>query len=312
MRNFFRLTIFILIIGYILCSSTMSSAAKAYSYDKKSTVIGKITYHKVKENESLIEIARNYGIGYNEIVDSNPSLDPFLPGTDKIATIPLLWVLPNSDVNEGIVINLSEMRLFYFSGHRRHKLVYTFPIGIGDEGTNTPTGNFKIVQKIVKPNWHVPASIRKERPELPAIVPPGPENPLGNYALRLSNMSYLIHGTNKPFAVGRRVTRGCIRLYPEDIHKLFNIVPIGTKVQIVRQPVKLGVKDGRVYIEVHREGAANKINYLNEAITILRKNNLLKLINTKKLYKAIKDASGIPVDITNYKEDSNVDEAGVL
>lgn len=311
MRNFFRLTIFVVIAGYILCSSAVSAATEAYSYDKKSTVIGKINYHKVKENESLIEIARNYGVGYNEIVDSNPSLDPFLPGTGEMATIPSLWVLPDSDVNEGLVINLSEMRLFYFFGHGEHKLVRTFPIGIGDEGTDTPTGNFKITQKVVKPSWHVPASIRKERPELPAVVPPGPENPLGSHALRLSNMSYLIHGTNRPFAVGRRVTHGCIRLYPEDTPKLFDIVPVGTNVQIVRQPVKSGVKDGRVYIEVHREDRANRINYLNEAVRVLRKKDLLKLVNTEKLYKAVKDASGIPVDITNYKEDSSF-EAGVL
>jgi L,D-transpeptidase ErfK/SrfK len=284
---------------------------EAYSYDNKTTIIGKISYHKVKENESLIEIARNYGLGYNEIVDANPSLDPFLPGTDNTVITPTLWILPDVDSHEGIVINISEMRLFFFFKQNGRSLVRTFPIGIGDEGTDTPIGVFKITQKTANPSWHVPASIRKERPELPAVVPPGPENPLGSHALRLSNTSYLLHGTNRPFAVGRRVTHGCIRLYPEDTSKLFDIVPVGTKVQIIRQPVKAGVKNGKVYIEVHRDESSKNINLLNEAVRVLGRKDLLRLINTEKLYQTVKEASGIPTDITDYKDDSRFD-AGVI
>ncbi|MBI5212084.1 MAG: L,D-transpeptidase family protein [Nitrospirae bacterium] len=226
-------------------------SAEVYSYDKDSTVIGNIKTHKINGEESLIEVARKFGLGYNEIVDANPSLDPFLPGKAVNVKLPTMWILPDTAQHEGIVVNLSEMRLYYFLNQKGSPLVRTFPIGIGDDGNDTPVGNFKIIEKIVKPSWHVPQSIKKERPELPDVVPPGPANPLGSHALRLSLGSYLIHGTNRPWAVGRKVTHGCLRLYPEDISKLFEMVPNGTKVTIVRQPVKVGIKGNMVYIEVH-------------------------------------------------------------
>ena len=192
------------------------------------------------------------------------------------------------------MINISEMRLYYFL-EKNTKLMMTFPIGVGDEGKDTPVGEFKVVQKIVSPYWHVPKSIKTERPELPSVVPPGPENPLGSHALRLSLPSVLIHGTNKPFSVGHRATHGCIRLYPEDIRRLFRMVKRGEKVTIVRQPIKVGVIQNRVFMEVHDDGSAH---YMLEAVDALGSKNLLDRVDGKKMLRALKEKSGIPVDIT--------------
>ena len=225
---------FLVLLSCLSLFSADSFASDVYSYSENNGVIGEIKTYAVKGDESLIEIARKFGIGYNEITEANPRLDPFIPGNGKTVQISTQWVLPDVAAYKGIVINLSEMRLYYFTRER----VMTYAIGIGDEGKDTPVGNFKIVDKIINPPWVVPASIRKERPELPKVVPPGPNNPLGSHAMRLSRPSILIHGTDKPFAVGRKASHGCIRLYPEDIPDLFKVVPNKTKVAIIRQPCK--------------------------------------------------------------------------
>lgn len=288
----------LLITVFIILSFKSSIAAEVYSYAEDKTVIGIIKTYRVKNNESLIEIARKFGVGFNEIADSNPDLDPFVPGAGMSVEIPTSWVLPDAESYNGIVINLSEMRLYYFSKKKKSKLVRTFPIGIGSEGNNTPLGNFRVIQKTVRPNWYVPESIRKEKPTLREVVPPGPDNPLGTHALRLSLGNILIHGTNKPYGVGRRVSRGCIRLYPEDIPKLFRLAPNGVRVTIVRQPVKVGIKNNKVYIEAHKDEHIN-MNYFKEAVKLLRKKNLLKRVNSEKMYYALIEKSGIPVKISN-------------
>ena len=271
--------------------------ASLYQYGRDLTVIGSGKTHVVKDNESLIEIARQYGLGFGEIAGPNPSLDAFAPGTGKVVKVSTMWVLPDSVPQDGIVINLSEMRLYYFVNHKNSGIVRTYPIGIGREGFESPIGRFTIINKTVGPSWHVPKSIREEKPELPAVVPPGPDNPLGSHALRLSIGDVLIHGTNKPWGVGRRVSHGCIRLYPEHIPQLFAVVPVGAKVAIIRQPVKVGVKDHRVYVEVHGDEDW-KGDYFDEAMQGLRKRDLLKRVNTKKLYRALIERSGVPVDVT--------------
>ncbi|MCS7203358.1 MAG: L,D-transpeptidase family protein [Thermodesulfovibrio sp.] len=273
--------------------------ANTFVVRSDTETIGFLKTHVVKKEESLIEIARLYNLGYNEIVDANPQLDPFLPGEGKEVIIPTFWILPEIPTNyKGIIINLSEMRLYYFYENKGKKFVTTFPIGIGDDGTETPLGKFKISHKMVNPHWYVPESIRKERPELPAVVPPGPDNPLGTHAMRLSGLSYLIHGTNKPWAVGRKVTHGCIRLYPEDIPKLFTMVPIGTEVLIVRQPIKVALIGEEVYIEVHRDEQLKDFDYFQNAVDLLAKKGLLKYVDTFKLYYIIKQKNGIPTSVT--------------
>jgi len=289
------ITVVTMVLTLLLVSPV---GAEVYSFGEHDTVIGSIKKHVTTNEESLIEIARKYDIGFNEIVDANPDVDAFVPGDGVKVIIPTRWTLPNVSLLKGIVINLSEMRLYYFFKKHKSLLVKTFPIGIGTEGNNTPLGDFTIIEKIVKPSWYVPESILKEDPTLPKVVPPGPKNPLGSHALRLSLPTILIHGTNRPFGIGRRVSHGCIRLYPEDIPKLFKLVPTGAQVRIIRQPIKIGVKNEKVYIEVHHDENA-AFDYFDEAVKLLQQMNLLKNISTEKFYWALKEKKGIPVSISN-------------
>ena len=290
----------IVVVSIITVAMILPAAlAGVYSYGEGNTVIAWAQTYIVKDAESLIEIARKFDVGYHEIVDANPGLDPFVPGEGVSVQIPTSWILPDVKRYEGIVINLSELRLFYFVKSAGSKRVMTFPIGIGKEGFNTPLGRFSVVEKTVGPKWHVPESIRKEKPELPKVVPAGPDNPLGSHAMRLSIGDILIHGTNKPWGVGRKFSHGCIRLYPEDIPVLFRLVPKGTKVTIVRQPVKIGERGGKVFLEVSNDTDAKNMNYFDSAILLLRKKNLLKDISREKLYEALRKKRGIPVDISN-------------
>jgi L,D-transpeptidase ErfK/SrfK len=288
----------LLFLSLFLIAFIADPAESYHQYNENATVIGKLRVYTIKKNESLIEIARKFGIGYNEIVDANPGLDPFVPGAGETASIPSAWILPAMSNYEGIIINLSEMRLYYFPKKNPSLKVWTFPIGIGDEGTDTPLGTFKVVEKIVDPPWNVPESIRKEKPELPKVVPPGPENPLGSHALRLSSHSVLIHGTNRPYAVGRRASHGCIRMYPEDIPSLFDIVPNKTNVYIIKQPIKIGVLNQKIYIEVHKDISLKDFNYFDEAVQLLKKQNLYDRVDKEKMLTALKEKRGMPVVIS--------------
>lgn len=283
----------------MLISVAPGAEARVYSYDGAETVVGLSRDYRVKHGESLIEIARRFDLGYNEITDANPGIDPFVPGENVLINLPTSWILPDTSSRTGIVINLSELRLYYYFTVKGVRYVRTFPVGIGKEGDLTPVGTFRVVEKIVKPAWYVPESIREENPRLPRVVPAGPDNPLGSRALRLSLPTILIHGTNKPWGVGRRVSHGCIRLYPKDIPKLFAMVSWGTPVDIVRQPVKIGIRDGRVFVEVHRSDLGSHADYFQVAVRLLQSRELLNRVNTKKLYEAVESHSGMPVDITD-------------
>ena len=284
----------ILCIYICLFVFSVSPACAEYFHAADSDVIGMVQQYQVRKGESLIEIARIFDLGWNAISGANPGVDPFLPKPGTTVLVPTMWIIPDVPRGRGVVINVSEMRLYYFIG-KGTNLMTTFPIGVGDEGKETPVGEFRIIQKIIDPPWNVPKSIREEKPELPRVVPPGPDNPLGTHALRLSLPSVLIHGTNKPWAVGRRATHGCLRLYPEDIPRLFLLVGKNEKVTIIRQPVKAGAKNGRVFIEAHNE---SRVNYLREALKALGGKGLLGRIDRQKLMRALDEKSGIPVDIT--------------
>jgi L,D-transpeptidase ErfK/SrfK len=258
----------------------------------REDVGGRVGSHTIRFDESLVELARSSDVGYNEMMAANPGIDPFIPDVGTIVTIPGRWILPDMPKRTGIVINLAEMRLYYF---RSGELVETFPVGIGDEGWETPTGVYRIVEKIANPSWHVPESIRKQRPELPKVLPPGKGNPLGSHALRLSSRKILIHGTDHPFGIGRKVSHGCIHLYPEDIRVLFRKVRLDTSVTIVRQQVKATLANGRVLVEAHAEG--NK-NLEREATALLEGKGLMDRVDPDKLHSALQARSGMPTDVT--------------
>jgi L,D-transpeptidase ErfK/SrfK len=215
-------------------------------------LVGETFKYRTHYEDTFSDIARFYDIGFREMKDANPSVDPWLPGEGTQIVIPQKYILPPGP-RRGIVINLAELRLYYFPKERDQ--VITHPLGIGREGWNTPVGTTRIIGKKKDPTWTVPDSILKEHAEdgrpLQKVVPPGPDNPLGGYAMYLGIKGYLMHGTNKPYGVGMRVSHGCIRLYPEDIERLFQKIPVGTPVRIVNQPYKAGWLDGELYVEAH-------------------------------------------------------------
>jgi len=246
-----------LIAALLLCSPGAAVAEKFLLPGPEGDMIGEMRSATVAEGQTLLDIARDNDLGYQEIVRANPDLDPWLPPVGAKVVLPTRYILPSA-TRTGIVVNLAEMRLYYFLPDKKSAgiRVFTYPLGIGQEGWSTPTGPSSITEKIKDPAWTVPESIRaahsaEGRGDLPTVVPPGPDNPLGQYALRLENSRYLIHGTNKPYGVGRRISHGCIRMYPEDIEELFPLVPVGTRVMIIDQPYKVGRDSDALYIEAH-------------------------------------------------------------
>jgi L,D-transpeptidase ErfK/SrfK len=195
---------------------------------------------------NLVELARERQLGILAISAANPGIDVWLPGPDRLVQLPTWHILPDAP-RRGIVINKAELGLY----HVRESGIDHYPIGVGREGFDTPLGTTTVVRKQANPTWYPTASTRADRPELPAVVPPGPDNPLGHRALYLGWPTYLIHGTNLPYGVGRRVSRGCIRMYPQGIERLFERVPVGTQVTVVAQPAKVGWDAGELYLQVH-------------------------------------------------------------
>jgi L,D-transpeptidase ErfK/SrfK len=258
-------------------------------------LIGALDVHLIAPGESLVELARDYDVGFNEIAAANGHFDPYVPSAGETALIPTAWILPRAARRGIVVVNLSEMRLYLVPGGGRPPV--TFPVGVAVEDRATPLGVLTIVEKEVAPTWYPTAAIREEDPSLPASVPPGPENPLGSHALRLSRRTILIHGTNRPFGVGRKVSHGCLRLYPEDIRRLFRLVEVGTPVAIVREPVKVGLRQGRVYVEVHEDETVASAP-MDEAVRLLGERRLLERVDPRKLAAAVHARRGIPVNVT--------------
>ncbi|NCO04000.1 MAG: L,D-transpeptidase family protein [Alphaproteobacteria bacterium] len=233
-----------ILITLLALMTAMPAVAKTYDKD----YFGETTIHKAVFEDTLIHLARHNELGFVELRAANPELDPWIPGAGAKIILPKKHILPDAP-REGIVINLSEMRLFYFKD--AGKAPITYPISIGREGLSTPQGTTSIVRKKDGPTWRPTPRMREEDPELPEAVGPGPDNPLGTHAMYLGWPQYLIHGTNKPYGIGRRVSSGCIRMYPESIKALFPQVPVGTKVTVVDQAIKVGWIDDKMFIEVH-------------------------------------------------------------
>lgn len=211
-------------------------------------LIGIPTLYTTTEADTLLDIGVTYDVGYVEMRAANPGIDPWLPGADKKIRVPTQHILPNA-VRRGIVINLAELRLYYYPSDG--SAPRSFPIGIGGEGKETPVGHTEIARKTVHPTWIPTKSEHEEDPDLPVMVGPGPDNPMGDYALYLAWQGYAIHGTNRLYSIGRRDSHGCIRLYPNDILTLFNLVRPGTQVTVVNQQAKTGWSAGELYLEIH-------------------------------------------------------------
>ncbi|OGT53643.1 MAG: hypothetical protein A3F17_01160 [Gammaproteobacteria bacterium RIFCSPHIGHO2_12_FULL_41_15] len=269
-----------------------------------NTVVGDLAFTKIQAGQDLSDIARRYDLGFSEVASANPKLNPEHLLLDSVVIIPTQFILPNVK-HEGIVVNLPEMRLYYFQKH--DKLVYTYPIGIGRKDWRTPIGRYKIIQKMKDPYWQVPDSIMayriKHGDPVQKIMPPGPTNPLGQFALRLSDPTYLIHGTIEPKGVGREVSAGCIRLYPEDIKELFSLVPNGTPVRIVDEPVKYGFDAGHLVIEAHpplpEDAEDFWANLADLEKKLVKANDNAEPLHWNEVIKLAQEAMGIPTALTS-------------
>lgn len=290
----------------------LSNNAQATNYilpPEDQSMIGEMQFTTIGRSTTLSDQARLFNVGFNEIRLANKNIDAWLPNDNSKVLIPTQHILPSAK-REGIVINIPEMRLFYFPKRSEYAnessipRVYTYPISIGRGQWETPLGETMITTKTANPDWRPPESIKKEHLEagdpLPDVVPAGPNNPLGQYALRLGLPSYLIHGTNKPYGIGMRVTHGCIRLYPENIEELFYNVSEQTPVNIIHEPYKLGRHLSWVYLEAHplanEDGSYDfDIEELKNAVT--RFNQTLPSgwkINWRDAIRIARSATGIP------------------
>jgi L,D-transpeptidase ErfK/SrfK len=234
-------------IALCLLCATLTAGAAPVAPVKDGEVIGRVEVYVARYEDTIPRLAQRFGLGFVEVMAANPGIDPWLPGEGREVLLPSAHVLPDTP-REGIVINLADLRLYHF---RKDGRVTSVPVGIGRDYWQTPAIESSITLKRRNPTWTPPASIRAEKPDLPAQIGPGPDNPLGDFAMNLGYGSYVIHGTNKPLGVGRRVSHGCIRLYPEDIAALFEEVDTGTPVRIVDQEIKLGWSGGDLYLEAH-------------------------------------------------------------
>jgi len=270
-------------------------------------VVGTLDHTAAAYEDTLPDLARRFSLGYEEIIRANAGVDTWLPGAGTDITIPGQRILPPGP-REGIVVNLPEHRLYYYPKPRRKtdpQIVITYPVSIGKMDWRTPLGETHIIAKQKLPSWRPPESVRKEHEArgdpLPAVVPPGPDNPLGEYAMRLDIKpgTYLIHGTNNPMAVGMAITHGCIRMYPEDIAALFPKVPVGTPVWLINEPVKVAYMEGQLLLEVHPQVDAQGQTMEPDVDVLARDLDKALGANTAAIYwdyaiETLKEAKGIP------------------
>ncbi|MGI9229391.1 MAG: L,D-transpeptidase family protein [Gammaproteobacteria bacterium] len=288
------------------------SQADTYLVDNNDDLIGVVQTVQARYEDTLLDIARANGLGVTDIKLANPDVDTWLPGQGREIILPTRFLLPRTP-RDGIVLNIPEMRLYYFppADYDQPSPVITHPLGIGRQGWGTPYVTTEVVQKSQRPYWYPPESIRKEHEEmgdpLPEQVPPGSDNPLGDYAIRLGLTSYLIHGTNKPYGIGMRVSHGCIRLYPEDIEALYGMVELDTPVYIVNQPFKLGVQDGQIYLEAHPWLEEDAAEFQGDLTSVVK---MLIAVSKERRYEldwslarqVIDDANGLPVAVGRLLE----------
>src|SRR5580704_16322611 len=298
----------LLAVGMCLAGASLAQAAVYDLTDPALQVVGEDLHITTHYADTLVEIARRYGLGYEEIVRANPKVDPWLPGEGTDIVIPGRHILPPGP-RDGIVVNIPEHRIYYFPKPRKGQTptVVTYPVSIGKMDWQTPMGLTHVVSKEANPTWNPPASVRAEHlangdPLPNGVIRSGPDNPLGLFAMRLAIHpgDYLIHGTNNPLAVGMAVTHGCIRMYPEDVAAIFPTVPVGTKVYLINVPLKVAFVDGDLLLEAHPpvDAQGQSIDpvlskfedLLNEAL-----GNTTTAVNWDIAVDTLKKADGIPV-----------------
>ncbi len=284
-----------------------AKAAKQTGGAFKENYIGQMQSYYAEYEDTLVHIGRRFGLGFVEMRAANPHVDPWIPGSGAKITIPNMHLLPDQAPRDGIVINLAEMRIYYYKVKGEPPV--TFPIGIGRDGLETPVGTTSVTRKKANPTWTPTERMRREDPKLPAFVPPGPDNPMGTHAMYLGFPLLAIHGTDKPYGIGRRVSSGCIRMFPEDIVKVFEMTPVNTKVTIVDQPIKAAWIDDKLYLEVHptqeqatlmeREGAIPDYELSERDLSYILRvaGTQVEKLDWASIRKVVKERRGYPVVI---------------
>ena len=299
-----RILFFILLVCWMFPAFALTFALPKNG----DNIVGRVQWTQVLPGDTFSFIGRRYDLGYYQLVEANPGVDPMHPPVGTIIVVPTRFILPSVS-RKGIVVNLAELRIYYFpeQGDR----VMTYPVGIGRSGWDTPLGPSQVVEKRLNPTWYVPDSIRKARAEegvtLPKQVLPGPDNPLGGYALRLAQQTYLIHGTNDFRGVGRRSSSGCIRMFPEDIEALFMRTKVGTTIMIINDPYKIGISKNKFYLESHvplqdqqDNDAELNMNLLKKTIHSAEKKYSIS-IDTEQASSIAELQNGIPQLLTVIK-----------
>ena len=286
--------------------SAINSQHFALSEDQ--TMVGAPQVVFTRYEHTLSDISREYNLGFDEVRAANPAVDPWLPGEEQPVVLPTHFILPRGP-RDGLVLNLASMRLFFYRDTESGRQVVTHPIGIGRVGWETPIGSSAVIAKARDPAWYPPRSVRKEHAEmgdpLPAVVGPGPDNPLGRFAMKLDMPGYLIHGTNQPYGVGMRVSHGCIRLYPENIEVVYEQVAIGTKVEIVNQPVLAAWHDGMLFLEAHPALDEDERDQTVEAQAIIEavmaaQGQPVTTIDQDLVAQVLSERRGIPFPVSRF------------
>lgn len=247
----------------------------------------------VQPNETVLDVAYRHRLGFDSVARLNPKVKVWIPDPGTVLELPTEYILPTAP-RKGLVINVPEMRLYDYTRGGAPDL---YAIAIGDEMDPSLIGEFRVGAKRRNPAWTVPATIRKEKPELPAVVPPGEDNPLGDHWMTIGNTTYGIHGTNNPWSIGRMATHGCIRLYDDQLASLYERVPSGTPIRLVYQSVKLGTKDDGIYVEAHPDIYGREPGRAEQALMALQDMGLAPMVDIRRVREAVKAARGVPVRV---------------
>ena len=286
---------------------TAQANAGVWRTDADASLVGRHQVYIARHEDTLLDIARRFAMGLAELRLANPGVDTWIPGEGAAIRLPSRFVLPDAP-HSGLVINVAEMRIYYYQEDRSE--VRTWPISIGRVGWETPLGETRIVRKKANPTWYPPESIREEAAmngdPLPRVVGPGPDNPLGTHALYLGFPQYLIHGTNKPYSIGMRVSHGCVRMYPEHIVELFGLVEPETPVTLVHQGVKAGWSGDELYLEVHpdvgvpdEESRPSMTEVVSSLIAATSDSGLPQNLDWRRIEETLATASGVPVAVAS-------------
>ena len=267
------------------------------------SIVGQLTIVSTRHEDTFLDLARKFELGFQDLVLANPAIDPWLPGEGTQVLLPTQYILPGQK-RDGLVLNLAEMRLYYYPENSQGapRYVYTYPISIGRQGWDTPQARTRVIRKKKNPTWYPPESIRSEYEQkgkvLEEAVPPGPDNPLGKFALYTALPGYVIHGTNEPRGIGMKVTHGCIRLHPDDIEDLFSRVSVDTPVTIINQPYKLAWHQDRLYAEMHpyggdETGSYDLTRFVRAIIRVTESSQDYK-VNWEEVNRLAERKSGLP------------------